>query len=284
MDDFIKKMYDPIKKQKETFFSEITGDEECFHYDITWTRRLIAPWGLLVSLEGCGDISIGNKSISAPKGVVLIYKPGFKYQFHTDGMWHYIWFHYPLRDHMLGQLNFTETIPGLGMLSPEEEVWNRSVTDLHEALALEKIHRPGWEALALLLLETVLQRFLYSGYFSSKRSQERLHHAIQLLTGGEEYQMKEIASLCGISLPLLFLLFRKEIGCTPREYREQFFLRQGKKMLLNTDQTLDEIAEACHMCDRYYFSKRFKHLFGISPIAFRKGILKKTEQIPSSGR
>ena len=27
---------------------------------------------------------------------------------------------------------------------------------------------------------------------------------------------------------------------------------------------IDEIARACHMCDRCYFSKRFKNLFGIS--------------------
>ena len=60
------------------------------------------------------------------------------------------------------------------------------------------------------------------------------------------------------------------MGCSPREYREQFFLRQGKKMLLNTDLSLENIAEACHMCDRYYISKRFKRLFGVSPWAFRK--------------
>lgn len=245
MGDFIKKMYDPIKTQKESFFSEIVG-AECERQDFTWTRRLINPWGLLVSLEGCGEISIGNKAISVPEGVILIYKPGFRYRFHANGKWSYIWFHYPLRDHMLGQMDFTETIPGLGIWTPEEDVWNRILSDLREALTLEKIHRPGWEALALLLVETVLQRFLYSA-FSSKRSQERLQRAIQLLTGDEEYKMKEVASLCGISLPLLFLIFRKEIGCSPREYREQFFLRQGKKMLLNTDQTLDEIAEACHM-------------------------------------
>ena len=203
-------MYNPIKTKEETFFSELVG-AECERQDYSWTRRLINPWGLLLSLEGCGEISMGDTSISVPQGVLLIYRPGFKYEFHARGKWHYIWFHYPLRDHMLGQMNFTETIPGLGVWSPEEDIWKRILSNLREALALEKIHRPGWEALALLLVETVLQRFLYSA-FSSKRSQERLQRAIQLLTGGEEYRMEEIASLCGISLPLLFLIFRKEIG------------------------------------------------------------------------
>jgi len=34
--------------------------------------------------------------------------------------------------------------------------------------------------------------------------------------------------------------------------------------------TVCEIAEACHMCDRYYFSSRFKKRFVISPIRLRK--------------
>ena len=36
--------------------------------------------------------------------------------------------------------------------------------------------------------------------------------------------------------------------------------------------SIDEIAEECGMCDRYYFSNRFKKLFGISPAAFRKNV------------
>ena len=101
---------------------------------------------------------------------------------------------------------------------------------------------------------------------------DRIRHVIQLLTGEREYKIGEIAAECGMSVALLFQIFRKEMGCSPREYREQFFLRQGKKMLLNTDLSLENIAEACHMCDRYYFSNRFKRLFGVSPAAFRKGI------------
>jgi AraC-like DNA-binding protein len=70
---------------------------------------------------------------------------------------------------------------------------------------------------------------------------------------------------------MLYALFRQEMGCSPREYREQFLLRKSKTLLLNSTMGIDEIAETCGMCDRYYFSNRFKKLFGISPAAFRKG-------------
>ena len=171
---------------------------------------------------------------------------------------------------MIGQMDFEEVIPGLGMWSPEEDEGNRILAELREAVSLEKLHRPGWEALALLLVETVLQRFVFTGPSGVKRSHDRIRRAAQLLTGVKDYRVGEIAAKCGISVPLLYQIFKSEMGCSPREYREEFFLRQGKKMLLNTDFGIDEIARECHMCDRYYFSNRFKKLFGISPAAFRK--------------
>ena len=271
MKDSIKKMCDSTKTSKDSFFSELEGAEN-ISIDSSWTRRLVAPWGLLFPVEGKGEISLNESVVTVSKGSLFVYKPGYRYTFRSCGTWQYLWFHFPVRDHMLGQMDFDEVIPGLGMWNPDPENRERILVELREAIALEKIHRPGWEALALLLVETVLQRFSGGSQPGVKRSRDRIRHIIQLLTGERDYKIGEIAAECGMSVALLFLFFRKEMGCSPREYREQFFLRQGKKMLLNTDLSLENIAEACHMCDRYYFSNRFKRLFGISPAAFRKGI------------
>ena len=270
MKDSIKKMCDSINTSKDSFFSELEGAEN-INIDSSWTRRLVAPWGLLFPVEGKGEISLNESVVTVSKGSLFVYKPGYRYTFRSCGTWQYLWFHFPVRDHMLGQMDFDEVIPGLGMWNPDPENRERILVELREAIALEKIHRPGWEALALLLVETVLQRFSGGSQPGVKRSRDRIRHIIQLLTGERDYRIGEIAAECGMSVALLFQFFRKEMGCSPREYREQFFLRQGKKMLLNTDLSLENIAEACHMCDRYYFSNRFKRLFGVSPAAFRKG-------------
>jgi len=271
MDDPLNKMCDPIKSPEKVFFSELDGAEN-INTDIAWTRRLVDPWGLLFPVEGMGTISLDDAAVTAPKGVLCVYKPGYRYTFRSCGKWRYLWFHFPVRDHMVGQMDFDEVIPGLGMWEPEPKIQERILAELREAVELEKIHRPGWEALALLLVETVLQRFSGGIRPGVNRTRNRLRQIIQLLTGGQDHKIGEIAEMCGISVPLLYQIFRREMGCSPREYREQFFLRQGKKMLLNTDLSLESIAEACHMCDRYYFSNRFKRLFGVSPAAFRKGV------------
>ena len=270
MSNSIKKMCVSTKTTKVSFFSELEGAENT-NTNRTWSRRLVGPWGLLFPVEGTGKISLNDSVITASKGSLFIYKPGYRYTFHSCGAWRYLWFHFPVRHHMLGQIDFEEVIPGLGMWNPSPEVWDRILIELREAIALEEIHRPGWEALALLLVETVIQRFCNRSLPGEKHSHDRIRHIIQLLTSENDYKIGEIASECGMSVSLLFQVFRKEMGCSPREYREQFFLRQGKKMLLNTDLSLESIAEACHMCDRYYFSNRFKRLFGVSPASFRKG-------------
>ena len=271
MSNSTKKMCDSTKISKVSFFSELEGAEN-ININRSWIRRLVGPWGLLFPVEGTGNISLKESVVTASKGSLFVYKPGYRYTFRSCGAWRYLWFHFPIRDHMLGQMDFDEVIPGLGMWNPDQENWERILVELREAIALEEIHRPGWEALALLLVETVLQRFSGRSLPGAKRSRDRIRHIIQLLTSERDYKIGEIAAECGMSISLLFQTFRKEMGCSPREYREQFFLRQGKKMLLNTDLSLENIAEACHMCDRYYFSNRFKRLFGISPAAFRKGI------------
>ena len=270
MNDSAKKMCDSTKTTKDSFFSELEGSES-ISIDNSWTRRLVEPWGLFFPIEGTGNIALGDDAVPAPKGTFFIYKPGYRYTFRSFGLWRYLWFHYPVREHMVGQMEFDEVIPGLGMWNPDPENWERILTELREATVLEKIHKPGWEALALLLVETVIQRFSGRSQPGVKRSRDLLRRIIQLLTCEQNHKIGEIAAECGMSTSLLFQIFRKEMGCSPREYREQFFLRQGKKMLLNTDLSIENIAEACHMCDRYYFSNRFKRLFGISPAAFRKG-------------
>ena len=270
MNDSTKEMCDSIKVVKTNSFSELEGSEN-ISIDSSWTRRLVSPWGLFFPIEGTGNIALEDEVVPAPKGTFFVYKPGYRYTFRSFGLWRYLWFHYPVREHMIGQMDFDEVIPGLGMWTPEKETWNRIFAELREAVALERVHQPGWEALALLLVEVVLQRFAGIGHSGVKRSHDRIRHAVRLLTGEKNYRIGEIAAKCGISVPLLFQIFKREMGCSPREYREEFFLRQGKKMLLNTDLGIDEIAQACHMCDRYYFSNRFKRLFGVSPAAFRKG-------------
>lgn len=227
---------------------------------------------MLLSLNDGGRIRVGEAFYDIPAGTLLVYKPDVLCEFIACKDWEYIWFHYPLRNHMVGQLEYEEILPGVGAVNLKSRVLEVVTAELSEACELENIHRPGWEALALLLVESVLQRFVYYQKYHSRLHRRRIEKAVAMLTADKCGKIGAVAAACGISEPLLYALFRQEMGCSPREYREQFLLRKGKSLLINSTKGIDEIAEECGMCDRYYFSNRFKKLFGISPAAFRKNV------------
>lgn len=252
------------------FTGVITGSKSFRPGGGSWYRRLRNPWGMLFSLNNAGRINNLKDNFKIPSGTLLVYKPNYLYEFSADSDWEYIWFHFPLRSHMVGQLDYDEIMPGLGAMTFSGEELTKVTSTLEEVAHLENLNRPGWEALALLLVESVLQRFSYLQKYHDRQQHKRIEKAVAMLTAEKCGKISTVAKACGISEPMLYTLFRQEMGCSPRDYREQFLLRKSKAMLLNSTMGIDEIAEACGMCDRYYFSNRFKKLFGISPAAFRK--------------
>ncbi len=64
--------------------------------------------------------------------------------------------------------------------------------------------------------------------------------------------------------------FLKHTGLLPKNYIEQFKLRQAAEQLLLQSASVNEIAAHFGYRDSYHFSRRFKHLFNLSPGQYRK--------------
>lgn len=56
---------------------------------------------------------------------------------------------------------------------------------------------------------------------------------------------------------------------TPMRYLNQLRIEEAKKQLLNTDDTISQIASQCGFQNVYYFSNLFKKMIGISPLNYR---------------
>lgn len=79
MEKPLNKMYDSIKTaQSPQFFSQLTGGSNV-NTSSGWTRRLVKPWGLLLSLTGKGEMELDGESLKIPEGSLLVYKPGYRY-------------------------------------------------------------------------------------------------------------------------------------------------------------------------------------------------------------
>jgi len=86
----------------------------------------------------------------------------------------------------------------------------------------------------------------------------------------EEVNLEKLAKELDISLYYMCHLFRKFSGTTILQYRNELRLAKAKKLLLNQEQKIMEIALECGFNDASYFSKVFSREVGMSPKDYRK--------------
>ncbi|MBQ0040357.1 MAG: AraC family transcriptional regulator [Treponema sp.] len=83
------------------------------------------------------------------------------------------------------------------------------------------------------------------------------------------YSLEDVAASVGVSPFYMSKLFKEEMGETFINYVTDRRLDRTKKLLLETDLSIKEIAGQTGYSDQNYFSRQFKNKFGISPTDFR---------------
>jgi len=78
----------------------------------------------------------------------------------------------------------------------------------------------------------------------------------------------QAVSECGISYESLRKHFPEIYGCSLEQYRIQLRIQAAKKMLLDRNMSIKEVAYELGYCDAYAFSKQFKQQVGIPPGKF----------------
>ena len=84
------------------------------------------------------------------------------------------------------------------------------------------------------------------------------------------YSPRQIAEGVFISQQHLQRLFKKYLKVTPYQYLNNLRMNIAAAALIETDHSIAEISKECGFLDSFYFSARFKMIYGSSPRAFRK--------------
>ena len=79
-----------------------------------------------------------------------------------------------------------------------------------------------------------------------------------------------IAETQSISAPYLSKLFHDHAGTSPSRYLADYRMQQAKKLLIDSQLSIGEIANRVGYSDQFNFIKSFKNLVGISPAQFRE--------------
>ncbi|RKN75787.1 helix-turn-helix domain-containing protein [Paenibacillus ginsengarvi] len=86
----------------------------------------------------------------------------------------------------------------------------------------------------------------------------------------ETISLKEIASSLGISAVQLTKKFKTAYDVTPIQYLTSIRLNKAKKLLLETNMTLEKISECCGYQNGYYLNRIFMKHLNVTPTQFRK--------------
>ena len=116
-----------------------------------------------------------------------------------------------------------------------------------------------------------------AGYDQLKRAFERAEHTLseRMERYVAEHRTGNLSADClcrelGLSRRELYETVRKHFGCTPAEFVRLRRLEYAADLLRNSDLPVRDIAEACGIGDYNYFSKIFRHRFGVCPRGFRR--------------
>lgn len=86
----------------------------------------------------------------------------------------------------------------------------------------------------------------------------------------KDWTLKAIASHMHLSPTYCSNLFSRAMGVTPIRFVVQCRLRMARGLLLTTEKSVADIAEACGFRDAFYFSRIFGKQVGCTPTSFRQ--------------
>ncbi len=84
--------------------------------------------------------------------------------------------------------------------------------------------------------------------------------------------IEELAELAHLSVSALERRFKKHLAKTPNQYINEVRLENARKLLVETQLPVSQVAYQCGFAEPSYFSKQFKRLFGDVPSNLRETI------------
>lgn len=92
---------------------------------------------------------------------------------------------------------------------------------------------------------------------------------------GLHIKLEDLAKNAGFSYSYFSHLFKKETGKTLTEYIQMVRIETAKKLLVEKERSVSEVAELVGYSDIKFFTKQFKKALGVSPNEYRKMFLER---------
>ena len=86
----------------------------------------------------------------------------------------------------------------------------------------------------------------------------------------KDITVADMANFMNMSESNFYAVFKKVFGISPVKYLNDYRMSAASEYLLQTEKSINDIAEEVGISDRFYFSKMFKAKYMVSPMQYRK--------------
>ena len=122
-----------------------------------------------------------------------------------------------------------------------------------------------------LLMQEILERFMYAMLRENDKGNPYIRNALRYMCDhySEHLELGQTAEYVGLSPSYFSTLFRQTVGASFREYLNRIRVEESKRLLLNPNNTLADIAVSMGFPDQSYYCKVFKKIVGVTPGKYR---------------
>jgi AraC-like DNA-binding protein len=215
-------------------------------------------------------------SLTMRDGETLVVRAGIKHRFtlQTAGEAVSHWSH--LQFKAFGSLDIMALVEPPMILGPpwSEKIGaiNRELTRIARDLTLSGAARR--RALLFTMLDTILSACPDPRKsLDSLREAHRLAATLSLITdrlADSSLSIDDLARSAGLSPSRFHSVFKSAIGTSPAHYMQGQRMARAEQLLLGSDLKVREIAVRSGWADEFHFSRLFKQVHGLSPLAYRE--------------
>ncbi len=261
----------PVISSQSTLPMYLTGIGMC-DPEISCNRQNgLLSHQFLFTLGGEGVLEIDGKEIPQTENCCFYLAPNVPHKYHPiDSDWKTVWlvFRGKYLSELMTELGFGQY--KCGQLEDPSSI--KSLVDKIYSAARDNIN--GSEKCSVLLYELVIK--MHGALCTDKEphntGKDIIRETIKYIDENYMYDitLPQLAELSGVSVQHFCRCFKTKMNMRPVEYIAQRRLSEAKKLLMDSQKSITEIAGLVGYSGVTYFGMVFKKYEGVSPTGFRK--------------
>lgn len=242
-------------------------------YHVERKKGLISHQFLFTS-SGSGILNVGGNSYIQKKRSMFYLSPGVAHEYYPQAdSWTTNWFVFRgnYASELLHELGFGSCNVALELTETKYEQLERA---FHRILAAASDLLGGAEKASALIYEFTMaaRDAILLQTTENSASGSIVEDAVQYIKQNyrSDIALEDLSKISGISLQHFCRVFRMKMGMRPMEYTARTRISEAKLLLVNTNESICDIAKKVGYEDQNYFGIVFKKYEGIAPSEYRR--------------